>query len=425
MRGVRDVELAVDERGRVYGSNGNVKHSSRILQCVIFVKDFIRNLFLPSEYPVSVTEDYLPFQVYDSIQGTCSYARSMLSNQSILLGLGVGAADASLFAASISMATKEAVSIFSSLIICSQSYKFDAYAKQWRLAADVFNDIAMTLDLFSPIAGEKPGGFMLFYILASVCRAITGVCGSSTRIALTQHFALQQNAADVAACESAQETAVTLIGLLFGLGLTRIARDFQMFAFVCFAALTCLHVYANIKAMRCLAITRINTYRLIICFDHYLEHGTIPSPEYVAQAEPLLPRITGIPYLQQSTDEAAIVFTPRLDTIAKNDFEAIQKLIDKVHTATDNIYWVIPSNKRVYVFLHQDCVEGKDMIRAYIEALCVVRSKDVDQLYISRFLDRMQDSNCRWSLDNPLLLQTNSRISAVKDGFDVDDKKND
>jgi len=416
MRGVRqDSELAVDEGGRLYSKEDR---SSRVFHIPRIFTDGVKGMFLPSEYPYSVTEDYLSFQVYDSIQGCCSYARSMLSNQSILLGLGVGAADASLFAASLSIATKEAVSIFASLLVCSQSYKFDAFAKQWRLSADIFNDIAMTLDLFSPIAGQKPGGFFLLYIVASVCRAICGVCGSSTRISLTQHFALQQNAADVAACESAQETAVTLIGLLCGLGLTKISGDFPAFAFICFAVLTCIHVLANIKAMRCLALTRMNTYRLCICFEYFTEHGTIPSPESVAQMEPLLP---GFPWHGQT-----IVMAPNLATVAKQDIGAVQNLVKKVHKYPDDRFWVIQGRKHVYVFLHENCTEGQDMCRAYLEALCLMRKQSCRQ--IDEFFEILGKSGARWKLENPLLLQTKNRVTLVDDLHVPDpeqtDKKN-
>jgi len=397
MRGVRDFEVAVDESGgRVYS-----KKSSRVFRFTQVFTDFLKGMFLPAEYPYSVTEDYLHFQVYDSIQGTCSYARSMLSNQSILLGLGVGAADASLFAASISIATKEAVSIFASLLVCSQSYKFDAFAKQWRLAADIFNDIAMTLDLFSPIAGQKPGGFLLLYIVASVCRAICGVCGSSTRISLTQHFALQQNAADVAACESAQETAVTLIGLLCGLGLTKISGDFPSLAFVCFAVLTCIHVLANIKAMRCLALTRMNTYRLCLCFDYFTQHGSIPSPESVAQMEPLLPLMPWTP--------ASILMAPKLGTVATQDMKAAQTLIQKVHERPNDRFWIIQGRKHVYVFLHEECTD-KGQCLAYLEALCLTRKQSRRQ--IEEFLDLLETSSgAKWKLENPLFLQTKSRVT--------------
>lgn len=47
-----------------------------------------------------------------------------------------------------------------------------------------------------------------------ISMSLPGVAGGATRAALTQHFALQGNAADVAAREASQETATTLIGEL-------------------------------------------------------------------------------------------------------------------------------------------------------------------------------------------------------------------
>ncbi len=68
----------------------------------------------------------------------------------------------------------------------------------------------MAVELASPLA--PPGLFLPMACLGSVARAVTGVAGGATRVALTQHFALEGNAADVSAKEQSQETATTLVG---------------------------------------------------------------------------------------------------------------------------------------------------------------------------------------------------------------------
>ena len=50
--------------------------------------------FLPEGFPASTSSDYLPYQLYDSIQGLCSYVRGMLASQALLAGVGVGSAAA-------------------------------------------------------------------------------------------------------------------------------------------------------------------------------------------------------------------------------------------------------------------------------------------------------------------------------------------
>ena len=60
---------------------------------------------------------------------------------------------------------------------------------------------AMAMDLASPLF---PRAFLAMACLGSLARAVTGVAGGATRAALTQHFARQSNAADIAAKEQSQ-----------------------------------------------------------------------------------------------------------------------------------------------------------------------------------------------------------------------------
>jgi len=72
----------------------------------------------------------------------------------------------------------------------------DSNAKMWRLVADLMNDIGMLMDLLSPLF---PSAFIVVVCLGSLSRSFTGVASGATRAALTQHFALQDNAADISA----------------------------------------------------------------------------------------------------------------------------------------------------------------------------------------------------------------------------------
>lgn len=68
--------------------------------------------------------------------------------------------------------------------------------KTYRLAADVFNDIAMILDCLSPMV---PSGVMRVSILstAGVLRALCGVAGGSSKASLSAHFAKRGNLAEL------------------------------------------------------------------------------------------------------------------------------------------------------------------------------------------------------------------------------------
>lgn len=73
--------------------------------------------------------------------------------------------------------------------------------KTYRLAADVFNDIAMILDCLSPMV---PAGIMRVTVLsmAGVLRALCGVAGGSSKASLSAHFARWGNLAELNAVSS-------------------------------------------------------------------------------------------------------------------------------------------------------------------------------------------------------------------------------
>jgi hypothetical protein len=57
-------------------------------------------------YPNSVTPDYLPFQMWDTLQGLSTYIRSMLSTQALLGGIGVGETTATVVGATFQVSNE-------------------------------------------------------------------------------------------------------------------------------------------------------------------------------------------------------------------------------------------------------------------------------------------------------------------------------
>jgi hypothetical protein len=55
---------------------------------------------------------------------------------------------------------------------------------------------------------------------------------------------------------------VTLLGMLLGMALLRCAAGASFLLWAAFWALTALHVWANVRAMRCLRVTSLNQARL-------------------------------------------------------------------------------------------------------------------------------------------------------------------
>ncbi|KAJ7245863.1 hypothetical protein O6H91_Y429800 [Diphasiastrum complanatum] len=102
--------------------------------------------------------------------------------------------------------------------------------------------IGMLMDLISPLF---PRAFLTLLCIGSAARSVTGVASGATRAALTQHFACQKNAADISAKEGSQETAATLVGMLFGMLLARLTAGHTGAIWSAFLFLTAFHMYGE------------------------------------------------------------------------------------------------------------------------------------------------------------------------------------
>lgn len=65
-----------------------------------------------------------------------------------------------------------------------QGTSLDRNSKAYRLVADVLNDLAIFIELLSPLV---PGMFLAMACLGNLMKAIVGVAGGATRSALRMH----------------------------------------------------------------------------------------------------------------------------------------------------------------------------------------------------------------------------------------------
>ncbi|CAK0746816.1 hypothetical protein CVIRNUC_001720 [Coccomyxa viridis] len=370
--------------------------------------------FLPEGYPDSVTPDYLAFQAWDSIQALCSYVRGMICSQAILQGIGVGEQAASPLAAVFQFFVRDLAGMLGGVLFAfAQGSDLDIYAKQWRLFADCINNVGYVADLMSPLF---PDAFLLLACLGSLARAITGVAGGATRAALTQHFALVGNAADISAKEGSQETATTLIGMVVGMAVLRMASGYNLLIWAIFLLLSVMHIYANVRAARSLQLTSLNPARLEIILAHYLSTqvegsaGQVCSPEEIAALEPLLPpTVTNIWWRRLSREPMPnLIMGARLSAL-----EGIGERLAALPEDQDERYIVALSCSGAHasVVLRVDCTP-EDILEAYAHAYTVLSSSQPPEQRLSDAAIWMEHSwpllrsrleECRWCLERPSL----------------------
>ncbi|XP_059754288.1 RUS family member 1 isoform X3 [Balaenoptera ricei] len=242
-------------------------------------------VFLPQGFPDSVSPDYLPYQLWDSVQAFASSLSGSLATHAVLLGIGVGNAKASVSAATATWLVKDSTGMLGRIIFAWwMGSKMDCNAKQWRLFADILNDVAMLLEIMAPIF---PICFTMTICISNLAKCIVGVAGGATRAALTMHQARRNNMADVSAKDGSQETLVSLAGLLVSLLMLPLVSDCPSLSLGCFFFLTALHIYANYRAVRALVIETLNERRLWLVLKHFLQRGEVLGPASANQMEPL------------------------------------------------------------------------------------------------------------------------------------------
>eukprot|EP00658_Telonema_sp_P-2_P004308 TRINITY_DN11618_c0_g2_i3.p1 TRINITY_DN11618_c0_g2~~TRINITY_DN11618_c0_g2_i3.p1 ORF type:complete len:294 (+),score=32.03 TRINITY_DN11618_c0_g2_i3:413-1294(+) len=159
--------------------------------------------------------------------------------------------------------------------------------KRWRLVADVTNDLAMMIEIFSACLPE--GLFMICVCIASILRAVCGVSGGSSRASLTQHFATRRNTADVSAKDGSQETAASFIGMWFGMLVAYLVPATSLLATsAIFLFFTAAHLYCNYKAVCSVCLRHFNQVRAHLCMSQFVAQGTIPSCSWVNRRDVLL-----------------------------------------------------------------------------------------------------------------------------------------
>lgn len=153
------------------------------------------------------------WSLQDSLQAFCSSIAGLLSSRAVLQGLhlilhsqnrpdhrtgvGVGNADASPTSALLLHILQDSSGRIATILFAHRvGTALEPECKTYRLAADVFNDIAMILDCLSPMV---PGGVMRVSVLstAGVLRALCGVAGGSSKASLSAHFAKWGNLAEL------------------------------------------------------------------------------------------------------------------------------------------------------------------------------------------------------------------------------------
>lgn len=352
------------------------------------------------------SNNYLTFQIADTIQGLCSYLRGVLSTRALLEGLGVGkegdSEKALLLYATTRWIYRDGASMMSSLIFTYfNGNRFGKNIKGWRLFADVSNDIGLTLELLAPLVPFE-AGFTAFILLGTICKSLCGVAAGATRSSITAHFAKDGNIADVSAKEQSQETLVSLIGMLLGLYFIKNIEDAgnpTLTIFV-FGFLTVIHVIANYIAVSSLQLRTLNKIRLLLQVRNVIDNSqsqsfsTLPENQedilfhplsfaQISDKEPIFyqPNIMLSYSFDAEFRKVVYVFLnntrlgPSKNEITQNGIQlGVRAQSSRYIVAVADGLSKNSKNMQLFIFLHEDATE-ESILSGMIDCILVIFSQ--------------------------------------------------
>ncbi|KAI7001947.1 DUF647-domain-containing protein [Hortaea werneckii] len=240
------------------------------------------DVFLPVGYPHSVTDDYLEYQIYDSLQAFSSSIAGLLSSRAVLSSVGVGDSSASPTAALLLSILQESAGRIATILFAHRfGTSLEPECKMYRLLADVLNDFAFILDCLSP-AFPKPVRIVVLSS-SSVLRALCGVAAGSAKASLSAHFARWGNLGELNAKDSSQETVISLMGMLAGSLVVSWVTS-QTATWAALILLLSIHLETNRRAVRSVSMRTLNRQRATLVY-HQLRQGRVPKPEDVSSRE--------------------------------------------------------------------------------------------------------------------------------------------
>ncbi|XP_015691025.2 protein root UVB sensitive 3 [Oryza brachyantha] len=320
--------------------------------------------FVPEGFPGSVTPDYVPFQMWDTLQALSTYIRAMLSTQALLGAIGVGEKSATVIGATFQWFLRDLTGMLGGILFTFyQGSNLDSNAKMWRLVADFMNDLGMLMDLLSPLF---PSSLIVIMCLGSLSRSFTGVASGATRAALTQHFALANNAADISAKEGSQETLATMLGMGLGMILAHVTRGQALGVWVSFLSLTIFHMYANYKAVQSLSLTTLNNERSSILQQYFMDNGEVLTPQQVSKQEHILPFWSSWrKLLRIKLPHEHVHLGAKASMLTHPDMLQIAKT--RPYYRNEN-YFLLDKEGSVHIFIHKQAA-ATDILKSFIHGL--------------------------------------------------------
>lgn len=232
--------------------------------------------FLPRGYPLAISPRYLPYAIGQNASIIFSTIGGVLSMQSLLQAIGLGANEAIPVAAALNWVIKDGLGQLGGVLFASfVNNKFDSDPRKWRFLACAAMDGASFIELLTPLA---PGYFLFLASFANIGKNISFLASSASRAAINKSFAWHENLADITAKTGSQAIISSMIGTALGVSVSASLAYFTDSSLLSMALtfLSCsgLSLASLHWSLRHVNIQTLSPERLQMIVNHWLDQVT-------------------------------------------------------------------------------------------------------------------------------------------------------
>jgi len=249
--------------------------------------------------PQGVNKSYFHFMQWRICQRFINSNLHVLGTQSLIMGLGIKSAKTLGISAALTWVLKDALGKLTRLLWASRmGRRFDSDAKRWRFRASLVYALGNYLEIVTYI---NPSLFLLWATIANSCKQVAMLTSSATRTSLYNSFrdGKRENIADITAKGEAQIAIVDLVGIAFGVTLSRIIGTSIKSVLSTYFVLQVLEIFCLFRQIQGVEFKVMNFERMSRVIESFCDSvdeingnpkrkdstDIIPTPEEMARKE--------------------------------------------------------------------------------------------------------------------------------------------
>ncbi|OZJ03669.1 hypothetical protein BZG36_03547 [Bifiguratus adelaidae] len=314
------------------------------------------------------------------------FVTGVLSTQSLLLAIGLGAGSIPL-AASLNWIIKDGLGQLGGVLYAAfVGSKFDADPKRYRFHANNVFQAASFIELLTPLV---PGAFLVLASASNIGKNMAWLASSASRAHMHKQFALQNNLGDVTAKSGSQGTAAGLLGTALSIAITSnlstsavetvsiIQSTSALTAW--FIPFSTLSIYASYRSNLCVSTVTFNQLRFEMIVHRAFTKCNIKSPtlsdELAAAVETACQFSQADPFAWRSPRayQKPLILEPSFGSILSRPDGAQQlaRAMKQTDLCQSERYFLLSTSKRVMLWFSMDA-NVQDVYKGLYHA-CLLR----------------------------------------------------